>query len=576
MRDFRFLTKPSYENSHALIIGVNEYKNAPPLSYAVSDAQEIRELLVKEVGFPEQNVCYLENQDANKENINRAFLQFTLDCIGLDDRIFIFFAGHGHTRTSIRGEVGYLVPYDADMTDFSTFIRWDELTRNADLIRAKHVLFVMDACYGGLAVTRNLQPGSFRFLKDMMRRYSRQVLTAGKADEVVADAGGPLPNHSIFTGHLIEGLRGAAASEQGIITANGLMAYVYKKVATDQNSNQTPHYGYIDGDGDFIFFVPDPGEVDEEFETDQLISVAAIEDEPSEEALGEKIQRTKRLLSNDSSNIELHDYLVQEIREFLSKTSEEYFKVSDPFSQEELLERMTRYEALATDISAITACIAYWARNPHQKFLQKIVERSTDRHFESRSGLSTWIHLRWYPQILQLYYSGIAAINGGRYDSLFNIFYTEVDDSQSRDGQITFAESVNKAIMELYSADIPKKIPGHENHYVPLSEYLFKILQPILDDMFFIGGKYEKNFDEFEILFGLVIADLKKQKNQRIWGPIGRFGWNRSALDRFLANAEQQGEKWEPIRCGMFGGSYKQFSAVAEEFQQLVNRRNWF
>jgi hypothetical protein len=34
----------------------------------------------------------------------------------------------------------------------SGLIRWDELTRNADLITAKHMLFVMDACYGGLAL----------------------------------------------------------------------------------------------------------------------------------------------------------------------------------------------------------------------------------------------------------------------------------------------------------------------------------------------------------------------------------------------------------------------------------------
>lgn len=55
-------------------------------------------------------------------------------------------------RSGVKGEVGYLVPYDADMADYSTFIRWDELTRNAELVRAKHILFVMDACYGGLAV----------------------------------------------------------------------------------------------------------------------------------------------------------------------------------------------------------------------------------------------------------------------------------------------------------------------------------------------------------------------------------------------------------------------------------------
>jgi hypothetical protein len=94
------------------------------------------------------------------------------------------------TQTGRRGEVGFLVPHDGDLSNLSTLIRWDDLTRNAELIVAKHILFVMDACYGGLAITRSLSAGSMRFLKDMLQRYSRQVLTAGKANEVVADAGG--------------------------------------------------------------------------------------------------------------------------------------------------------------------------------------------------------------------------------------------------------------------------------------------------------------------------------------------------------------------------------------------------
>jgi hypothetical protein len=73
----------------------------------------------------------------------------------------------------------------------------------------------MDACYGGLAVSRDVQAGSSRFLKDMYQRFSRQVITAGKADEVVADTGGPLPNHSVFTGHYPCNARGATPLAMG-------------------------------------------------------------------------------------------------------------------------------------------------------------------------------------------------------------------------------------------------------------------------------------------------------------------------------------------------------------------------
>jgi uncharacterized caspase-like protein len=131
----------------------------------------------------------------------------------------------------------------------------DELTKSSDVIPAKHIFFIMDACYGGLAISRNA-PGTERFLKDMLRRRACQVLTAGKADEVVTDGNGVRPGHSLFTAYLLEGLEGGAAREEGIITANGLMGYVYEKVSNDQHSNQTPHFTTLEGDGDFVFNMP--------------------------------------------------------------------------------------------------------------------------------------------------------------------------------------------------------------------------------------------------------------------------------------------------------------------------------
>ena len=114
MRDIRFMLKTHYTNSRALIIGINKYENAPPLSYAVHDAEEIRDVLVDELSFQPENIIYLVDDKATRKNILSSFMSFTKDDVDLDERIFIFFAGHGHTLTGIRGEVGYLVPYDAD------------------------------------------------------------------------------------------------------------------------------------------------------------------------------------------------------------------------------------------------------------------------------------------------------------------------------------------------------------------------------------------------------------------------------------------------------------------------------
>lgn len=398
MRDLRFLLKTHYTRSRALVIGVDHYSKISPLEYAVSDANEFRRTLVDSLGFSEEDITYLVNEAATRQAILREFLRFSHEDIDVDERLIVFYAGHGHTRTGARGEIGYLVPYDADMSDFSTFIRWDEFTRNSELVRAKHILFIMDACYGGLALTRSIGPGGARFLKDMMLRHSRQVLTAGKADETVADSGGPLPNHSVFTGHLIEGLRGKAATEDGVITAAGLMAYVYNRVATDKNSNQTPHYGHFDGDGDLILAAPGLSalEATEERDDDRLVSIPYAVDEPEEDGTLEKIRRAKNLLSSDSNAIELHDLVANEVRRFLSITSDDSFPTSGQFTQEELLDRISRYEAAVTDLALLLACIAHWGKSLHANTMQKCIARSTDR-LDSRGGLSIWIELAGIP-----------------------------------------------------------------------------------------------------------------------------------------------------------------------------------
>lgn len=537
--------------------------------------------MVNALAFPQDNITYLVDGEATKENILRCFMRFTLSDIDLDERIFIFFAGHGHTRTGIRGEVGYLVPYDADMEDFSTFIRWDELTRNAELIRAKHMFFIMDACYGGLALTRSLYPGSTRFLRDMMLRYSRQVLTAGKADEVVSDSGGPLPNHSVFTGHLIEGLRGKAATENGILTASGLMSYVHTKVANDKNSNQTPHYGYFDGDGDFILQAPHLSDIEksEDKDLDSLIVIPFSEEDFSRESTSSKIKRIKSLLASDSSSIELHDFIIEEVQRFLSVTNEDHFKVQNQFSKDELLERISKYEERSNDLALLTACIAYWGKPTHKAILQKVMARSTDR-LEPQDGLEVWANLRWYPLIIGLYYSGIAAVEGKRYDSLANIFYTQVGFSERRQQDEFFVEAIANAILELTRMNIFKQLPGYERYYAPMSEYLFKILQPKLDDVLFIGKSYERSFDEFEVLFALAAADLRKQREKYVWGPIGRFGWknrgyNNAPLTRIIGEARALKENWEPLKAGLFGGKFESINDVATEFQQEVSNLNW-
>ena len=247
-----------YGASWAVVIGVDNYAKWPKLQYAVSDAQAIRQTLVERFGFASDHVFSLENADATRNNILATFHdKLAHGGVAPNDRIFVFFAGHGATRKLSSGrDLGYIVPADSDPNQFATdAIPMTEIQNIAESLTAKHVLFVMDACYSGLGLTR----GGGNFLKENARRIGRQMLTAGGTDQLVAD-GGP-GGHSIFSWTLLQGLQGKAdLNGDGLITATELAAYVGPAVAAV--SQQTPAFGSLPGSegGDFVFELPNETE----------------------------------------------------------------------------------------------------------------------------------------------------------------------------------------------------------------------------------------------------------------------------------------------------------------------------
>ncbi|MBB4131822.1 polysaccharide deacetylase family protein [Xanthomonas sp. 3075] len=246
-----------YANSWAIVIGIDDYAHWPKLEYAANDAQAIASTLTGPLGFPSSQVIVLKNGQATRNNILAAFH----DRLGegraqTNDRVFVFFAGHGATRRLASGrDLGYIIPVDSDPQQLaSDAIAMSDLQNIAESLQAKHVLFVMDACYSGLGLTRG-GPTSSAYLRENARRIARQMLTAGGADQQVADSG---PNgHSVFTWVLLQALAGKGdLNGDGLITGTELAAYVAPAVSAV--SAQTPAFGSLPGSqgGEFVFQVP--------------------------------------------------------------------------------------------------------------------------------------------------------------------------------------------------------------------------------------------------------------------------------------------------------------------------------
>ncbi len=247
-----------YRDNWAVIIGINDYQHWPKLRYAVNDANGIEEVLTTKFGFKKENIRKLLDGDATRQRIMQVLGDELTDStkVQREDRVFFFFAGHGSTRTFEDGrQAGFIVPVDADQNNnVSTAISMSQIREVSDLIPAKHVYFVMDSCYSGLALSRG--SGAYSkdrsYLEEITRRTARQILTAGGADQQVADDG---PNgHSVFTWALLQGLQGEADLDgNGVITASELGAYVSPIVA--KFARQTPAVGNLVGSegGEFVF-----------------------------------------------------------------------------------------------------------------------------------------------------------------------------------------------------------------------------------------------------------------------------------------------------------------------------------
>jgi uncharacterized caspase-like protein/peptidoglycan/xylan/chitin deacetylase (PgdA/CDA1 family) len=250
-----------YEKSWAIVVGIDDYAKWPKLEYASHDAQAIADTLTGQFGFPSSQVIVLKNQQATRNNILAAFHdRLADDRTGRNDRVFVFFAGHGATRRLASGrDLGYIIPVDSDPNEFATdAIAMTDIQNIAESMQAKHVMFVMDACYSGLGLTRG-GGSSSAFLRENARRSARQMLTAGGADQQVADSG---PNgHSVFTWVLLQALAGKGdLNGDGLITGTELAAYVAPAVSAV--SRQTPAFGSLPGSqgGEFVFQVPDSQE----------------------------------------------------------------------------------------------------------------------------------------------------------------------------------------------------------------------------------------------------------------------------------------------------------------------------
>jgi len=228
-----------YQESHALVIWAGDYKNWGKLNNLQYEAKEVVTALQKQ-GFQVREI-----PNPNRTKLSNGIKDF-IDDYGYrqNNRLVIFFAGHGYTRQQTKG---YLVPVDAPdpIVDEQGFLKaalsMEQINSWATQMEAKHVLFVFDSCFSGTIFKQryNGEDAGNAYIRDVMNKPVRQFLTAGDANEKV-------PAKSVFTPLFLRALEGEADyTKDGYVTGSELGLYLTQHLPNLTRGNQHPQFGTI-------------------------------------------------------------------------------------------------------------------------------------------------------------------------------------------------------------------------------------------------------------------------------------------------------------------------------------------
>ncbi len=239
----------SMTNAHALIIGIANYQHINGLSATVlKDARDIYNLLVdpNHCAFPIPNVQLILDGQATQTAIRQGLNDLASRC-NSDSVVFFYLSSHGgRIETGLHaGE--YLLPvdvvYSSAQSIAQTAISGTEFTAKLRAISARKIVVIFDCCHSG-GIGQPKDP-CIPLLKALPESYY-ETLKAGQGRVIMASSRSgeysyitPGSSNSLFTLHLLDGLRGNAPGPGGVIRIFDLFHYLQPRVVAQQ-PNQHP------------------------------------------------------------------------------------------------------------------------------------------------------------------------------------------------------------------------------------------------------------------------------------------------------------------------------------------------
>ena len=228
-------------NTFAVIIANEQYKEVANVPFAQNDGSVFREYCMKVLGVPANHIKYQLNATGNEikqlvnwlENISSAFT---------DSKIIFYYAGHG--IPNYQDGTAYLLPTDGSASDFTTCYKLADLYDELADMPAENIIVLLDACFSGYkrdGETFGAALGSRSVaikVKHGQPRGNTIVLSAAQGDQTAQPYNEQ--QHGMFTYFLLKKLKDTEGNVDLKTLSDYIQTNVKQQSILKNNKSQIP------------------------------------------------------------------------------------------------------------------------------------------------------------------------------------------------------------------------------------------------------------------------------------------------------------------------------------------------
>ena len=283
------------------------------------------------------------------------------------------------------------------------------------------------------------------------------------------------------------------------------------------------------------------------------------------------VETLKRYLPEERYRIRMRELVRGATEELVEHVNAGAFPTGTGFSNEELIARVQRLEALSDRCLALMASGCSLGAPEHDDEWLRTVRRLAE--FDApQSGTVVWIGLYRYPALLHLYTAGIAAVAEGRHDLLASLLLARTRSAADSEPRPIVRSVFPHEVVPTDQAHIlfPHENAPKQTYKAPLSQYLHRLLRPVFIDLIPDDHEYTGAFARFEYLASLAHQDLFG------FCSMGSFIWQERLGRTVATEIDEAGEKWPLLQTGLFDGSIERLREAKRRVDEAAAQARWW